>query len=100
MSVLKSKTLFNQRGSFVHREFHGTESMIVYPSFFILVLKKLGGTVKKTLCIIVVRKIMMWDPVGDGYFEGGVLEMVMPMLTCWKVPLCRNRIRSPRRSCL
>ena len=36
--VLK-KTLFNQRGSFVHREFHGAESLIGCPSFFILVLK-------------------------------------------------------------
>ena len=32
--VLKRKTLFNQRGSFVHREFHGTESLIGCPSFF------------------------------------------------------------------
>ena len=39
ISVLKRKTLFNQRGSFVHREFHGTESLIGCPSFFILVLK-------------------------------------------------------------
>ena len=39
ISVLKRKTLFNQRGSFVHREFHGTEFLIGCPSFFILVLK-------------------------------------------------------------
>ena len=39
ISVLKRKTLFNQQGSFVHREFHGTESLIGCPSFFILVLK-------------------------------------------------------------
>ena len=39
ISVLKRKTLFNQRGSFVHREFHGTEPLIGCPSFFILVLK-------------------------------------------------------------
>ena len=39
ISVLKRKTLFNQRGSFVHREFHGTDSLIGCPSFFILVLK-------------------------------------------------------------
>ena len=39
ISVLKRKTLFNQRGSFVHREFHGTQSLIGCPSFFILVLK-------------------------------------------------------------
>ena len=38
-TVLKWKTLFNQRGSFVHREFHGTESLIGSPSFLILVLK-------------------------------------------------------------
>ena len=38
-SVLKRKMLFNQRGSFVYREFHGTESFIDCPSFFILVLK-------------------------------------------------------------
>ena len=39
ISVLKRKTLFNQQGSFVHREFHGTEFLIGCPSFFILVLK-------------------------------------------------------------
>ena len=39
ISVLKRKMLFNQRGSFVYREFHGTESFIGCPSFFILVLK-------------------------------------------------------------
>ena len=38
-SELKRKTLLNQGGSFVHREFHGTESLIGCPSFFILVLK-------------------------------------------------------------
>ena len=37
--MLKRKTLFNQRRSFVHREFDGTESLIGCPSFFILVLK-------------------------------------------------------------
>ena len=39
ISVLKRKTLFNQQRSFVNREFHGTESLIGCPSFFILVLK-------------------------------------------------------------
>ena len=39
ISVLKRKMLFNQRGSFVHREFHGTESLIGCLLFFILVLK-------------------------------------------------------------
>ena len=39
ISVLKRKKLFNQRGSFVHWEFHGTESLIGCPSFFILALK-------------------------------------------------------------
>ena len=40
ISVLKRKRLYNQRGSFVHhQEFHGTESLIGCPSFFILVLK-------------------------------------------------------------
>ena len=39
ISVLKRKTLFDQRGSFVHRKFHGTESLIGCSSFFILVLK-------------------------------------------------------------
>ena len=39
ISVLKRKTLFNQRGSFAHWEFHGTESLIGCPSFFILVMK-------------------------------------------------------------
>ena len=39
ISVLKRKTLFNQQGSFLHREFHGRESRIGCPSFFILVLK-------------------------------------------------------------
>ena len=38
ISVLKRKT-FNQQGSFVHPEFHGTESLIGWPSFFILELK-------------------------------------------------------------
>ena len=38
-SVVERKTLCNQRGSFVHQEFHGTESLIGCPSFFILVLK-------------------------------------------------------------
>ena len=28
ISVLKRKTLFNQRGSLVHRELHGTDSLI------------------------------------------------------------------------
>ena len=39
ISVLKRKTLFNQRGSFVHQEYHGRESLIGCPTFFILVLK-------------------------------------------------------------
>ena len=39
ISVLKRKMLFNQRGSFVHQKFHGTESLIGCPPFFILVLK-------------------------------------------------------------
>ena len=39
ISVLKRKTLFSQQGSFLHPEFHGTESLIGCPSFFILVLK-------------------------------------------------------------
>ena len=39
ISMLKRKTLFNQPGSFVPREFHGTESFIGCSSFFILVLK-------------------------------------------------------------
>ena len=39
ISVLKRKTLFNQGGSFVHREFYGTEYLIGCPSFFILLLK-------------------------------------------------------------
>ena len=38
-SVLKRKMLFNQRGSFVHQKFHGTESLIGCPPFFISVLK-------------------------------------------------------------
>ena len=39
ISVLKRKTLFNQRGSFVHQEYHGRESLIGCPTFSILVLK-------------------------------------------------------------
>ena len=39
ISVLKRKTMFNQQGSFVHREFHGTESLLGRPLFFIWVLK-------------------------------------------------------------
>ena len=46
ISVLKRKILLNQQGSFGHPEFHGTESLIGCPSFFILVLK-IGRTVKK-----------------------------------------------------
>ena len=46
ISVLKRKTLFNQWGYFVDREFLGTESLIGCPSFFILVLK-IGRTGKK-----------------------------------------------------
>ena len=49
ISVLKRKMLFNQRGSFVHQEFHGTESLIGYPSFFILVLKIGRNSQKSTL---------------------------------------------------
>ena len=30
ISVLKRKTLFNQRGSLVHRKFHGTEPLIIF----------------------------------------------------------------------
>ena len=44
ISVLKIKTLFNQRGSFVHQEFHGTESLIGCPTFFILLLKIEGDS--------------------------------------------------------
>ena len=39
ISVLKRKTLFNQRESVGQNEFHVTESMIGCPLFFILVLK-------------------------------------------------------------
>ena len=39
ISILKRKTLFDQRGCFVHQEFHGTEYLIGCPAFFILVLK-------------------------------------------------------------
>ena len=39
LTVLKRKTLFNQHGSFVHQEFHRTESLIGCRSFFISVLK-------------------------------------------------------------
>ena len=46
ISLLKRKTLFNLQGSFVHQEFHGTESLIGCPLFFILVLK-IGRTSKK-----------------------------------------------------
>ena len=46
ISVLKRKTLSNQRGSFVHQEFYGTESLIGCPSFFILALK-IGRNSKK-----------------------------------------------------
>ena len=34
ISVLKRKMLFNHRGSFVHQEYHGRESLIVCPTFF------------------------------------------------------------------
>ena len=46
ISVLKRKTMFSQRGSFVHWKFHGTESLIGCPSFFLLVLK-IGRNSKK-----------------------------------------------------
>ena len=49
ISALKRKMLFNQRGSFVHQEFHGTESLIGYPSFFILILKIGRNSKKSTL---------------------------------------------------
>ena len=35
----KKKTSFNQQESFLHWEFHGTESLIGCPSFFMLALK-------------------------------------------------------------
>ena len=47
ISVLKRKTLFNQGGSFLHREFHGTESLIGCPLVFMLVLKIGGNSHKK-----------------------------------------------------
>ena len=37
ISVLKRKTFFSTNGG--HREFHGTESLIGCPTYFILVLK-------------------------------------------------------------
>ena len=55
ISVLKRKRLFNQRGSFVHREFHGTESLIGCRSFFFLVLKIGEEQLKKAPC-------MFWFP--------------------------------------
>ena len=63
ISVLKRKTLFNQRGSFVHRGFHGTESLIGWPTFFILVLK-IGRTSKKKhhLCLYLeIEKNINWS---------------------------------------
>ena len=37
-SVLKRKSLLNQRGSFVHREFHGRESLIGCPSSYLIIV--------------------------------------------------------------
>ena len=51
MSVLKRKTLFNQQGSFVHREFHGTESLIGCPSFFHFGTENWEGQLKEPPCI-------------------------------------------------
>ena len=59
ISVLKRKTFFNQRGSFVHWEFHGSESLIGCPLFFIV--SKLE---------VAPNAIKMLDGVGewmDGY---------------------------------
>ena len=54
ISVLKRKKLFNQRGSFVHWKFHGTESLIGCPLFFILVLK-IGRNNLKKPCILTIN---------------------------------------------
>ena len=60
ISVLKRKTLFNQRESFVHREFHGTDFLIGCPSFFILVLK-IGRPSQKNhpVCMSVITSKMI-----------------------------------------
>ena len=57
ISVLKRKTLFNQQGSFVHREFHGTESLIGCRSFFFLVLKIGEEQLRKAPCIFDENRI-------------------------------------------
>ena len=49
--MLKRKTLFDEWGSFVHREFHGTESLIGCHHFS-LWYWKLWGTVTKTTLYI------------------------------------------------
>ena len=49
--MLKRKTLFNEWGSFVHREFHGTESLIGCHHYS-LWYWKLWGTVTKTTLYI------------------------------------------------
>ena len=56
-SELKRKTLLNQGGSFVHREFHGTESLIGCHSFFFLVLKIGEEQLKKAPCIFDENRI-------------------------------------------
>ena len=58
--MLKRKTLFNQRGSFVHQEFHGTKSLIGCLSLFVLVLK-IGRNVKKKhpVCVFYISKFVI-----------------------------------------
>ena len=51
ISVLKRKTLFNQRGSLVHRKFHGTEPLIGCPSFFHFGTENWEEQLKKSPCI-------------------------------------------------
>ena len=50
ISVLKRKTSFNQRGSFVHREFHGTEFLIGCPLFFHFGTENSEEQLKKAPC--------------------------------------------------
>ena len=52
ISVLKRKTLVNQRGSFVHREFHGTEYLVGCLSLFHFGTENWEEQLKNTLYLV------------------------------------------------
>ena len=54
ISVLKRKTLVNQRGSFVHREFHGSEYLVGCLSLFHFGTENWEEQLKKTPCTLYI----------------------------------------------